>query len=65
MSEGQQEPSHSGDTCPQDDCEGRLLVYCTRVVRGVRVRYLRCSKCQKSPANSKQIIPLEFGPARK
>ena len=54
----------SGDLCQAQDCDGKLLVYSTRIIDGARVRYLRCNKCHATPENSKQVVPLEFGPSR-
>lgn len=54
----------SGDLCPDGECDGRLLVYSTRISGGNRVRYLRCNKCHATPENSKQVVPLEYGPSR-
>lgn len=56
----------SGETCTENGCGGRLVVYTTRInfAQKVRVRYLRCGKCGNLPDGNKWIVPLEYAPPR-
>lgn len=59
--------SQPGEKCPIKDCDGRIVVYTTRInfVRQIRVRYMHCSCCGHLPPDNKWIIPLAYAPIRK
>lgn len=58
--------SRPGDKCQQENCEGRLCVYTTRINFALkhRVRYLHCQVCGHKPDGNKWIVPLEYAPSR-
>lgn len=60
-------PPRPGDECGVNGCNGRIVIYMTRLnfVRRVRIRYLRCPACGDLPAANKWIVPLEYAPAKK
>ena len=62
----ERKPPKPGDACNSPDCCGKLKVYKTvlNFVREVRVRYMHCPECGAVPEVNKQIVPLEFAPAR-
>lgn len=59
---------NAGKSCPTTpDCPGKLATYSTEtnLQVGVRIRYLRCNVCKKTPAHGgTDRIPLEFAPPR-
>jgi len=59
-------PPKPGDACETAGCQGRLKVYKTvlNFTRQIRVRYMHCPECGAVPEVNKQIVPLEFAPAR-
>lgn len=53
-----------GGRCPRTCCAGTVGVYATIVRGAYRIRFLHCTTCGAKPASNKQIVPLEFAPAR-
>lgn len=55
-----------GDPCPREHCRGVLGVGTSKPKpeEGVRIRYLACKLCNSSPANNKQVLPLQYSPMR-
>lgn len=55
-----------GQGCPAEHCDGRMVVYATRInfAQKVRVRYLHCGKCGHLPDGNKWIVPLEYAPEK-
>jgi hypothetical protein len=56
------EKPHSGQPCPQPDCDGVLRVETTRVCGDYRRRYLTCKKCGLAPENNIECLPLRYAP---
>ena len=57
----------SGDRCPEPGCSGKIVVYSTIVNAraAIRVRYHECDVCGCKPPQNKQIVPLNYAPARR
>jgi len=54
----------SGDKCPRRKCKDYIRVVKSEVKGSYRIRYLGCKSCGYRPAKNKQIVPLEYAPAR-
>jgi hypothetical protein len=50
-------PVRSGDPCEKQECDGHLIVYCSKQVRGAMIRYLKCGACGNRPTRNKQRLP--------
>lgn len=45
-------------------CGGWLRVSTSRIKGNLRVRYLACGNCGKSPPDNKRCVPLNDAPSR-